>query len=129
MPSVPQTKPVGGIWALGIITLNHGTPIAITNNVGSQESVPLALPTGRPFSGLVKQITFVAPTANSGDVFVQYGSFAGPDTNATVLSVPKGTSRSLPEGSALDGGLIDVNRFYVDGTTSDTIIVFAVLGN
>ena len=132
MPSVAQKYPIGGIWPLGVLTIAHGTPVALTHNVGAQAAtapinVPPTLGGGRPLTTRVRQLIFSAPTGNTGDVYVQYGNFSEPDTNATTLIVPKGQTLSLPQGAPLLEGYIDVTKWYVDGTTSDTMAVSAVV--
>ena len=131
--SIPEVNPVPGIWPLGVITVTGGTPKQIIANVGSQDAgkndagVKVVMPQGRNFGSSCGQLVFSAPSANSGDVFINDGNFAGtPETNRTVLCIPKGMTLSLPAGAELQSGVIDVTRYWVDGTTGDKIIVTAM---
>ena|SRR5271166_4460851 len=138
MPSLPQTRPLPGIWALGIITVasTPSNPVPITTNVGSQQSsgklplLPTDAGTTRPYTSKVQQLIFSAPSGNTGDIYVTYGNFGGADTNVLLLIVPKGTVQSLPSGGPLVAGAMDVNQIYVSGThAADTVAVAAVWGN
>ena len=129
MPSVPEVNPLHGIWPLGKMVLAHGTPVSILVNVGAQAAgesdagVPQPIPGGRAFNSMCTQIIFSCPSTNTGDVFVQDGNWPEPDTNRTVLVIPKGQTLSLPLGCETQSGNIDPSRYYVDGTTSDVVFV------
>ena len=136
--SIAQVNPVPGIWPLGSLTITHGTPLSILTNVGSQAQglndsgvggLGTAFRDKRPFSSLVAQLTFSAPKGNAGEVYVNYGNVAGLDTNATVVIVQAGTTVSLPFGAPLVAGQIDPSQYYIDGTTSDKLVVSAVYAN
>ena len=136
--SIAQVNPVPGIWPMGTMTIANGTPTSILTVVGSQAQglndaglggLGMDFKAKRPFSSLVAQLTFCAPKANAGEVYVNYGKVAGLDTNATVLIVQPGTTVSLPNGAPLVAGQIDPSQYYLDGATSDKLVVSAVYAN
>ena len=131
MPSVPQKTPQN-IWPLGKLTINHGVPVSVLVNVGSQDagtSVSRYAPSGKLYSSLCDQLIFSTQSTNTGDVYVQYGNFAGPDTNVTMLAIARGVVVSIPYGTECHSGQIDLTQIYVDGTTSDVVYVTAIGGN
>ena len=131
MPSQPQTNPVPGIWALGVLTVPASGAIPITTNVGTQQAgetdtgLRARMPQGRPFTSLVNQLVFSADGTNGSDVYINYGNYAGLDTNATVLIVPAGVAGvySIPPRSTLVSGSIDPNQYYLSGGTPGDFVV------
>jgi len=85
------------------------------------------MPNARNFGSSCGQLVFSTPSGNSADVYVNDGNWPGLDTNKTLLIVPKGTVRSLPDGALRN--VLDVTRYYVSGADTDKIVVTAIDAN
>ena len=138
MTAPAQTRPVPGVWPLGLLTVQSTatTPVPVTTNVGSQVSsgrlpyLPQDAGTTRPYTSKVQQLSFSAPAGNTGDIYVCYGKYGGEETNAILLIVSKGEQQSIPAGAPLAAGAIDVNQIYISGANSgDVVAVYAIWGN
>ena len=92
-------KMFGGVVPGGIITITPGTPIQITSNLklatGDAGSGKSLTP---PYSVTCRQIGISVDAAPSGEVYVNYGNFAGKG-NQTALIVQSGTTQALPVNS------------------------------
>lgn len=118
MASVPQNKAVGGCTPLGVFTITSGTPQKVTSLLNLSDKV---------FTFSARQLGFSVTKASTGEVYVNYGNYAGLDQNATMLIVQPGTSQSLPIGSTATEGLIDCNQIYLDAATGGaTVAVYAL---
>lgn len=142
MPSRPEVNALGGVWPLGTITITSGTPQSILTNVGAQmtganpgSTAPIGTPggqsaswsgRGRPFSATCRQI-FFSTVGNTGAVYITDGNWPGKDVNRTVLVIgPNQPNVALPPFPVTES-VIDVSRYYVDGTNSgDTITIAAM---
>lgn len=115
----PQfNKAIGGITPLGIITITAGTPQKITKN--------LNLPTNAPYTFACRQIGISVDSTPAGEVYLNYGNFAGKDTNATAAIIQSGTVQTFPGGSGTTEGEIDLTKWYLDGSASCIVAVYAV---
>jgi hypothetical protein len=121
MASRPQSKAIGGVTPLGVITLAAGTPVQLTAALGLTDKVYTfsARQLGFSVSGLV------ATTA--AEVYVNYGNYSGLDTNATVLIIQKGGVQSLPINTSATEGLIDATQYWLDcNTGAAKVAVYAL---
>lgn len=122
-----KNRATSGISAGGAVTITGGTPIQISTlfalppNAGGATNLT-ATP---PFTLTAQQIIF-STGGNTGVVYVNYGNFAGLDAHATALIIPANSVQSLPNGSLCTEALIDVTKWWVDGTTSDHVAVSLV---
>lgn len=118
MASRAQNKAIGGITPLGVITITAGTPIQIISALNLTDKV------GFTFSA--RQIGFSVTGASTGEIYVNYGNYPGLDANATALIVQHGTEQTLPIGSVVTESIIDVEKWWVDGSVSgDKVAVYA----
>ena len=116
--SVAQNQAIGGITPLGVFTITQGTPQKLTSLLNLSDKF---------FTFSARGLGFSMSGASSGEVYVNYGNFAGIDANATVLIVQHGTQQSLPIGTRTSDGMIDVGAYWIDGShTGDKVAVYAV---
>jgi len=116
-------KMFGGVVPGGVITITAGTPISVISNLAlaSIQTSPGGT-LSRPFSVLCRQITFSVDASPSGEVYVNYGNFAGKG-NATALIIQSGTTQSMPLNCLLVEGEIDAAQWYLDGSASCVVAV------
>ncbi len=124
MAGVVQKNALGSIWPLGLFTITGGTPINILSKVAPQTAG--SIPTGRPYAPGCTQIVFSALTANTGDIFINDGNYAGATDPATVAVVAKGVTTSLPFSTTTSQSKLDPARYWVDGTTGDKVAIYCV---
>lgn len=117
MASRPQNKAIGGITPLGVITVTPGTPQQIISALNLTDKV------GFTFSA--RQIGFSVSATPAGEAYVNYGNFPNRDVNATVLIVQSSQAQSLPIGGVVTEGLIDVEKYWVDGSAAVVVAVYA----
>ena len=112
--AVPQiTKGFGGVVPGGVITVIPGTPQKVTSNlnlVGTQKSL------------MCRQIGISVDSSPAGEVYLNYGNFAGKG-NQTALLVQSGTTQALPVNSRCVEGEIDANAWYVDGSAACVVAI------
>ena len=112
--AAPQiTKGYGGVVPGGVITITPGTPIKITANlnlVGTQKSL------------MCRQIGFSLDASASGEVYVNYGNFAGKG-NQTALIIQSGTTQALPVNSRCTEGEIDAQQWWIDGSAACVVAI------
>ena len=142
MPSSPEVNAIGGVWPLGVITVTAGTPVSILSNVGAQGTgavsgsspAPIGLPggqsaswsgRGRPFSATCRQL-MLSTTGNAGLIYINDGNWPGKDTNRTVAIIgPNMPNVAFPPNPLVES-VLDLSRYYIDGTNSgDTIVIAA----
>lgn len=138
MAGTAWTNPSGGFWPLGKITVAAaGTPVAVTQNVGPQQSGP-----GRPmqFSRTVTQFIFSNPLiagAGAGKIYVCKKGYDHTQTNGVllVISVPAVASgifpepQSLPDGCLLQGARVTPDDLYIDtDVNGSSVQVTAIYG-
>lgn len=120
MAGSPLNLPVVGAWPFGFITTTAGTPVPITKNIGAQVQKPggggTALST---FSQKVQQLIFMAPTANTGAVYILKRGYSKTQTNGIIAILNPGQILPLPYGYPQRGGLLP-DDFYVDITSGST---------
>jgi len=112
-----QNKAIGGVTPLGIITITAGTPQQITKNMTLSDKV---------YTLTCRQLGFSIDASPAGEVYVNYGNFAGKDTNATLMILQSGTVESLPAGSSATEGCIDAARIWLDGSASCVVAIYAL---
>jgi hypothetical protein len=118
MASRPQVNAQSGITSLGIIIITAGTP---------QQIAPAIARSNSTYTLTARQIGFSVTSASTGEVYVNYGNYPGLDVNATTLIIQHGTSQSLPIGTVSTDGLIDVLKFWIDGShTGDVVAIYAL---
>ena len=141
MPSRPEVNAIGGVWPLGVITVTAGTPVSILSNVGAQNSgavpgstAPVGLHggqsaswtgRGRNFMASARQL-MLSTTGNSGLIYINDGNWPGKDTNRTVAIIgPNMPNVAFPPNPLVES-VLDLSRYYIDGTNSgDTIVIAA----
>lgn len=101
-------KAFGGVVPGGVITITPGTPIQVTAN--------LALVNQRG-NLMCRQIGISVDSSASGEVYVNYGNFAGKG-NQTALIVQSGQTQALPVNSRCTEGEIDATKWYIDGSAA-----------
>jgi hypothetical protein len=106
-------KAIGGVTPGGVITVNPGHPIQLTNNLNLANS---------GYSLQCRQIGFSVDASPSGEVYVNYGNFAGQGVQ-TALIVQSGTTQSLPVGASTKEGKIDGGAWYVDGSAACKVAI------
>lgn len=111
------TRAIGGVTPLGIITITAGTPQQVTKNLKLN---------GDRYGFLCRQIGFSVDASPAGEVYVNYGNFAGKDTNATALIIQSGTFQTLPGGSSATEGQIDAAQWWLDGSASCVVAIYAL---
>lgn len=116
MASRPQNKAVGGITPLGLFAITPGTPQQVTSKLNLSDKV---------YTFSARQLSFSVDSSVSGNVYVNYGNYAGEDANATALIIPSGTSVSLPLYGVVTEGLIDCAAWWLDGSAACKVAVFA----
>lgn len=114
--SVQQTKAIGGITPLGVITITPGTPQKVTANLSLSDKV---------YTFSARQLGFSIDSTPAGEVYVNYGNVAGKDSHATALILQSGTAQSLPLGAVVCEGLIDCNNWYLDGSAACVVAIYA----
>ncbi len=116
-------KMFGGVVPGGIITITPGTPIQITSNLklatGDAGSGKSLTP---PYSVTCRQIGISVDASPSGEVYVNYGNFAGKG-NQTALIVQSGTTQALPVNSRVVEGEIDATKWFVDGSAACVVAI------
>lgn len=118
MASVPSGKAIGGVTPLGVITITANTPVQIVTPSTVKDKVG--------FTFTARLLGFSCPASNTGAIYVNYGNYPGLDANATALIVSPGATASLPINDACTEGLIDVEKWYCDGShTGDIVAVHA----
>jgi hypothetical protein len=117
MAAPQQNRAIGGITPLGIITITAGAPQKVTKNLNLSDKV---------YTFGCRQLGFSLDATPSGEVYVNYGNVAGKDTNATAMIIQSGTSQSLPIGSVATEGFIDANQWYLDGSASCVVSIYAL---
>lgn len=118
MASRPETNAIGGLWPLGTITITAGTPIALNSIVGAKNAK-------QPFSRSCRQLIF-STAGNTGLIYINDGNYAGKDVNRTVMIIGPQTANIAMPQTALTESVLDIDRYYVDGTNSgDTITIAA----
>lgn len=139
--SRPETNAIAGVWPLGVITVNSGTPVSILVNVGAQNSgaapgspAPVGTAGGAAFTSTGRGRNFMAScrqlmistTGNSGLIFINDGNWPGKDTNRTVAIIgPNMPNVAFPPNPLVES-VLDLGRYYIDGTNSgDTIVIAA----
>lgn len=121
MASRPQSKAIGGITPLGVITLSTTVPVQLTAALGLTDKV---------YTFSARQLGFSMSGASTGELYVNYGNYAGLDANATVLVVQHGTSQSLPIGAVATDGMIDATQYWLSGSVGgDKVAVYALDGS
>lgn len=117
MASRPQNKAIGGVTPLGVITVVPGTPKQIISALNLTDKV------GFTFSA--RALGFSVSSTVAGEAYINYGNFPNLDANATVLIVQSGQAQSLPIGGSVTEGLIDVEKYWVDGSAAVVVAVYA----
>jgi hypothetical protein len=110
-------KAIGGVTPLGVITITSGTPQKVTTNLNLSDTT---------YTLTCRQLGFSVDTSPSGEVYVNYGNVAGKDAHATALIIQSGTAQSLPIGAVTADGLIDANAWWLDGSASCVVAVYAL---
>lgn len=116
-------KMFGGVVPGGVITITPGTPIQVTSNLQpASGSSTQNTPKTPPFSVTCRQIGFSVAATPAGEVYVNYGNFAGKG-NQTALIIQSGTTQALPVNSHCTEGEIDANQWYVDGSAGCAVAI------
>jgi hypothetical protein len=110
-------KAIGGVTPLGVITISSGTPQKVTENLNLSDQV---------YTFSCRQLGFSVDSSPSGEVYVNYGNVAGKDAHATALIIQSGTAQSLPLGSLTTDGVLDANAWWLDGSASCVVAVYAL---
>lgn len=134
--ATPWGSPTGPVYPLGlftvatahtVVTLDANVPI--TNAFGTASGGIKGLSTtGSPAPILCNQIKCMAPSANTGDVYLVFKGQASNGTGGTsvILSIPKGTERVLIFPYQMNG--FSVDQYAIDAdTNSDKCYVTLVI--
>lgn len=116
-------KMFGGVVPGGIITITPGTPIKVTTNI-SQPTANQSLgnPKGSAYTVTCRQIGISVDSSPAGEVYVNYGNFAGKG-NQTALLVQSGQTQALPVNSRCTEGEIDASQWYLDGSAACVVAI------
>ena len=107
------TKAIGGVTPGGVITINPGTPIQVTANLGLVNT---------PYTLQCRQIGFSVGASPAGEVYVNYGNFAGKG-NQTALIIQSGSTQALPVNSRCTEGEINAAAWWVDGSEACDVAI------
>ena len=116
MAGTQLNRAIGGITPLGVITITAGTPQQVTKNLNL---------TDKRYTFGCRQLGFSVDSSPSGEVYVNYGNVAGKDTYATAMIIQSGTVQAMPGGSGVTEGEIDASRWYLDGSASCVVSIYA----
>ena len=123
MASRPETNAIGGVWPLGTFTITSGTPVSIMSIVGA--NLPSTAPAGRVFSPNCRQL-LISTAGNAGLIYLNDGNYPGKDVNRTVAIIGPNMPNVAFPPSHLADSVLDMSRYWVDGTNSgDTITIAA----
>ena len=112
-------KSFGGVMPGGVITITPGTPIKVSSNLSLTNT----------YGNLMcRQIGFSLDASPSGEVYVNYGNFAGKG-NQTALIIQSGTTQALPVNSKTSEGQIDATQWYLDGSAACVVAISFVDAN
>ena len=104
-------NPSGGISPLGLFAVTAGTAVGLNHNTGPQSEGSLKR------ANRYQQIIISAPTANTGDIIVLWGSgAAGANPNNVMAIVSPGRAVPLPNG-LLVNAKINIDNIYLDSTS------------
>lgn len=116
-------KMFGGVVPGGVITITPGTPIKVTANLSLSAGNKGAGNTqSAPFTVTCRQIGFSVDSTPAGEVYVNYGNFAGKGPQ-TALIIQSGQTQALPVNSHCTEGEIDANQWYVDGSAACVVAI------
>jgi hypothetical protein len=123
MAAPSLNKMFGGVVPGGVITLTPGTPIKVTSNLNlSSGNVGAGNTKSAPFTLTCRQIGISVDADPSGEVYVNYGNFAGKG-NQTALIIQSGQTQALPVNSLCSEGEIDAEQWYVDGSEACVVAI------
>lgn len=116
-------KMFGGVVPGGVITVTPGTPIPVTTNLKlAKGSVTLNGPANPPYSVMCRQIGISVDSSVAGEVWLNYGNFAGKGPQ-TALFVQSGQTQALPVNSRVVEGEIDATMWYLDGSAACVVAI------
>lgn len=122
--AAPQLqKMFGGVVPGGVITITPGTPIKVTANMKlASGQQTLNGPANVPYSVMCRQIGISVDSSAVGEVYLNYGNFAGKGNN-TALIVQSGQTEAIPVNSRCTEGEIDANQWYLDGSAACVVAI------
>lgn len=122
---LPFVNPTTGIWPFGVIRpVAAGTPVPITQNIGSQRQKSPHL-----YANKVLQVTFIVPTANTGVVYLLKPGYTKAQTNGLIRTILPGSEPvTIPEGVFFPGGLMPDDIWVDVDTTGDGVQVYGIRG-
>lgn len=113
MAAPTLNKMFGGVVPGGVLTITSGTPVQVTANLD------LVNTRGNL---MCRQIGFSVDASPSGEVYVNYGDFAGKG-NQTALIIQSGTTQALPVNSRCTEGEIDATKWYLDASADCVVAI------
>lgn len=106
---LPFSKPAGGFWPLGEITVAAaGNPQPLTVNVGNDGQGPLKLPRR------VRQLQVYPAPGNTKPVYVMMRGYSHLESNGVIAVVYPGHPVALPHGCLLEGVAVLIDNYYLD---------------